>query len=417
MTGRDAAGALVALTARLSFPRRTGSSGNDRARELIAGELKVRGYDVTEEGFWYMPRRMHAINLALVISLIFADYGIFAILWFSLGGLGWSVLIPAFGLLSLLFLQHSIPLRWRMRDTLEGEAEAPRNAKRGVNIVAEFHHRATSDPDSSLLIIGAHHDSISLLFPPALNLFVYLGNTVGVLVVAILGIIEGLVEAIAGPTSPWFRVVVALLCLLTCCTLAAKLVNKRSNQSDGAVDNATGCAVLLELARACKEAGDESRFSEIRFVFFDAEEEGLWGSAFHASVHEKELKTDFKGRACFVSLDEPGGSGTFVASGSFGFPIVTRPRPDPGLKGLVDDLIHRNKKGLNTWMPYPASDHGPFVEIGIPAVWLSHAYTNANTRRDKADGVSGEHMGTVLQALLEFVNAPKKEEPGHHADT
>jgi hypothetical protein len=417
MTGSDAAGALVALTARLSFPRRTGTGGNDRAREIIANELKARDYDVTEEGFWYVPRRMHATNLALVISLIFADYGIFAILWFSLDSLGWLVVVMAVGLLSLLFLQHSIPLRWRMRDTLEGKAEAPRNAKRGTNIVAGLHNLATTDPDPSLLVVGAHHDSISLLFPPAINLFVYLGNTVGVLLVAILAVIEGLVAAIAGPTSPWFRVAVALLCLLTCCTLVAKLANKRSNRSDGAVDNATGCAVLLELARACKEAGGESRFSEIRFVFFDAEEEGLWGSAFHASMHEEEFRTTFKGRACFISLDESGGSGTFVASGSFGFPKVTRHRPDPGLKGLIDELIRRNKKGLKTWMPYPASDHAPFVEIGIPSVWLSHACTNANTSRDKIDGVSGEHMGTVLQALLGFVKAPKKEETGNHADT
>ncbi len=417
MTGGDSAGALVALTARFSFPRRTGSSGNDRARELISSELKARGYDATDEEFWYVPRRMHAVNLALVISLIFSDYGIFVILWFNLDDLGWLTLVLAIGLLSLLFLQHSIPLRWRMRDTYEGKVESPRNAKRGVNIVAGLHNKTPSDLDPSLLVVGAHHDSISLLFPPALNLFVYLGNTVGVLIVAALAIIEGLVAAIASPTSPWFRVVVALLCLLTCCTLAAKLVNKRSNQSDGAVDNATGCAVLLELASACKEAGDGARFSEIRFVFFDAEEEGLWGSAFHAAAHETEFKSSFKERACFISLDEPGGAGTFVVSGSFGFPIITRPRPNPALKNLIDDLIHRNKKGLNSWMPYPASDHAPFAAIGLPSVWLSHTCTNANTRRDKIEGVSGEHMGRMLQTLLSFVKAPKKEEPGHHADT
>ncbi|MBN2150516.1 MAG: hypothetical protein JW839_03615, partial [Candidatus Lokiarchaeota archaeon] len=244
MTGGDAAGALVALTRRLAFPRRTGTGGNDKARALIAGELEARGLVVSEETFWYRPQRMHSINLAISISMACAGYAIFAVLWFGLGDPGWPVVALSAGLLSLLFVQHSLPLQLRMRDTLDGGEEPPRGAKRGVNIVASMHAEVAGGQNPSLLVVGAHHDSISLLFPPALNLLVYLGNTVGVLVAAILAAIEGLASALAGPTSPWFRAVVAILCLLTCCTLVAKLANKRSNRSDGAVDNATGCAVL-----------------------------------------------------------------------------------------------------------------------------------------------------------------------------
>ncbi|MBN2151025.1 MAG: hypothetical protein JW839_06255, partial [Candidatus Lokiarchaeota archaeon] len=75
------------------------------------------------------------------------------------------------------------------------------------------------------------------------------------------------------------------------------------------------------------------------------------------------------------------------------------------------------KKGLKSWMPYPASDHAPFAAIGLPALWISHACTNANTSRDKMDGVSGEHMCSVLEALLGLVGRKGGEEPGRHADT
>jgi hypothetical protein len=417
MTNDDASERLVGLTAQLSFPRRTGTDGNVRSRKLITSELTARGYDVTAEEFWYAPRRMHIINLTLSISLIAADYGIFAILWFHIGAFAWLVALLAAFMLILLFFQYSMPLSWRMRDTVEGTAPQPPGAKLGVNIVARFGQRVPSDREASVLILGAHYDSVSLLYIPALNLFLFILNSIGLLIAGILGVIVGCINAIGVSVSPWIRMVIAFLCLVTCCSLVAKLANKRSNKSVGAVDNATGCAVLLELARACKATVDATRFSEIRFVFFDAEEEGLWGSSFHVAKHEGEFKKTLPGRALFISLDEPGGPGSFVANGSFGFPRVSRSRPDPRLTILISRLVHVSKKGINTWMPYPASDHAPFVEIGIPATWLSHACTNANTSRDTMDGVNGEHMGNVFQELLGFVQGMKKEEPGHQAET
>nr|MDO8086844.1 M28 family peptidase [Candidatus Sigynarchaeum springense] len=417
MSGEQAAGELMALTERLAFPRRTGSSGNDRAREIIAAELKARGYAATEEMFWYKPRRMHVINASILVSLAITDYCIFAALWFQLGSPAWLTTLLGTILLSVLFFQYSMPLEWRMNATVEGTGEPPRNAKRGINIVARLDNPVTGDREPTRLIVGAHYDSISLVFPPGLNLFIFLGNTAGILIVGVLAVIEGIVATASGVMSPWFRLVIALLCLLTCCTLVARLGTKRTNQSDGAVDNATGCAVLLELAGECKNLGAASRFSEIRFVFFDAEEEGLWGSAFHAARHEGGFVRAGTGQACVISLDEPGGSGPLVISASFGFPRITRPPRDPDLDLLVDDLVRRAKKGISTWMPYPASDHAPFAVIGIPSTWISHACTSANTRHDTMSGVNGEHMNMVLQALLDFVRSAKKEEPGRHTDT
>ncbi|MEX2757649.1 MAG: M28 family metallopeptidase [Candidatus Sigynarchaeota archaeon] len=417
MSSEHAAGTLIALAGRLAFPRRTGTSGNDRAREIIAAELKARGYDAAEEVFWYKPRRLHVVNTLVIISLAITDYCIFAILWFQPGETAWLTTLLATVLLSVLFFQYSMPLKWRMNATLEGTGELPRNAKRGINIVAKLDNHAAGDRKRPRLIVGAHYDSISLAFPPGLNLFIFLGNTVGILFVGVLAIIEGIIALAGNVASPWFRLAIALLCLLSCCTLVARLANKRTNRSDGAVDNATGCAVLLELAGACKKLGAGSRFSEITFVFFDAEEEGLWGSAFHAARHERKFGRDGNGRACFVSIDEPGGSGPLVISASFGFPRITRPPKDADLQILIDDLVKRTKKGISTWMPYPASDHAPFAAIGMPSIWVSHACTIANTRHDTMSGVSGEHMDVVLQALLDFMRSANKEEQGRQAGT
>ncbi len=58
--------------------------------------------------------------------------------------------------------------------------------------------------------------------------------------------------------------------------------------AQGAVDNATGSAVVLEAARALAKAGIRPR-ATIRFVLFTGEESGLYGSNAYAAAHEAEL--------------------------------------------------------------------------------------------------------------------------------
>ncbi|NMC06994.1 MAG: Zn-dependent exopeptidase M28 [Candidatus Lokiarchaeota archaeon] len=413
MTSEDAStAALLALTAKLSFPRRTGTPGNSRARDIIAGELRASGYEVVEEPFWYLPRRVQVPSLALATCSIWTTFGIFAVTWFSAMNQSW--LLPFLGacLLFALFVQHSMPVRWRMRSTGDVSSPLPRGARWGTNIVARIGGSSPRDDSASFqLVLAAHHDSLSLAYPPALNIFIILCNTVGVLLCGTLAIVIGLVHALSGSVNPWSRLFVALSSLVACCTLVAKLLNTRSNNSPGAVDNATGCAVLLELARALKRNPDPLRFPETRLVFFDAEEAGLWGSCFHAARLDHWLRGGTKRHACFISIDEAGGKGPLVASGAFGFPVVTRPPHDPALDGFVESLLRAGaRRGTTTWMPYPASDHAPFAAIGVPSTWISHACTVAHSPRDTMGEVSAAHMAAIFKALLGFVKAEKKEE-------
>src|SRR5690606_13021065 len=58
--------------------------------------------------------------------------------------------------------------------------------------------------------------------------------------------------------------------------------NDSSTIYNGAVDNATGTAMLLEIARSVKER-DEPLERSMVFLFVTAEEQGLLGSAFYAA--------------------------------------------------------------------------------------------------------------------------------------
>jgi len=72
------------------------------------------------------------------------------------------------------------------------------------------------------------------------------------------------------------------------------------DSSPGADDNASGVAVLLELAYLLKETAELN--CDVEFVAYDVEEVGLWGSRFHA----KKLKNKKVDVACMLCLDMVG---------------------------------------------------------------------------------------------------------------
>jgi Zn-dependent M28 family amino/carboxypeptidase len=129
---------------------------------------------------------------------------------------------------------------------------------------------------------------------------------------------------------------------------------------NGAVDNATGTAALLELARVY--AAEPRTRRSVVFLAVAAEEKGLLGSEYYAAnplyPHEKTvgvLNTD--------GLAPVGPARDFTISGQAEL-------------GLKDDLIALGAKHGRTYSPDPRpeagsffrSDHFPFAKRGVPAI-------------------------------------------------
>ncbi len=66
---------------------------------------------------------------------------------------------------------------------------------------------------------------------------------------------------------------------------------KKTNQSLGSVDNASGTAILLELAKLIKNNPLER--TDVIFLWCGAEEMGLWGTKQYLSKHLEELDYDY----------------------------------------------------------------------------------------------------------------------------
>jgi Iap family predicted aminopeptidase len=121
----------------------------------------------------------------------------------------------------------------------------------------------------------------------------------------------------------------------------------------GAIDNGLGVAQIYEVARILSEGHPRNRHT-IEFVWFDAEEFGLWGS--HRYVEANELDSI----RVMVNLDMVGRP---IAINAMGFEDLV-----PELETYAEALggWKFSKEVAN--VPWLGSDHHPFILKGIPAI-------------------------------------------------
>ena len=130
---------------------------------------------------------------------------------------------------------------------------------------------------------------------------------------------------------------------------------------NGAIDNATGTAALIEIGRAFAQAKTKPERSLV-FLNVTAEEKGLLGSEYYASKPLYPL-----GKTVAVlnmdALDPHGPARDFTTSGS-------------AKVGLLDDLVETAKRWGLAYSTdskpeagyFFRSDHFPFAKRGVPAV-------------------------------------------------
>ena len=129
---------------------------------------------------------------------------------------------------------------------------------------------------------------------------------------------------------------------------------------NGAVDNATGIAAMLELARVYAKQPAPQR--SVVFLAVTAEEKGLLGSEYYASNPLYPLASTV-GVINMDALSPRGPSRNFNISGSAKF-------------DLLDQLVAKAKKWDIAYSPDPKpeagyffrSDHFPFAKRGVPAL-------------------------------------------------
>jgi aminopeptidase YwaD len=163
---------------------------------------------------------------------------------------------------------------------------------------------------------------------------------------------------------------------------------------NGADDNASGTAGLIELARALKERKDK-RFNYL-FLAFSGEELGLLGSAYFA----KNATVPIDKVSCMLNMDMIGRLDT--ATLQLG---VNGTGTSPFWKQVVDTLAGPLKV-KTTESGNGASDHTSFYLQNIPVLhFFTGTHRDYHKPEDDADKINFEGQAEVLAYMLRIINA------------
>jgi len=156
----------------------------------------------------------------------------------------------------------------------------------------------------------------------------------------------------------------------------------------GADDNASGTAVLLEVARVLTLAPAAPKRS-ILFLSFSGEEQGLLGSRLYLSQPIVPLQKTIG----MINVDHAGVGNGRLTVGVTGFEKSTA--QDIGqMAGLSDKL--------DLFGFFPGGDHVPFKEAGVPTITVVSGgiHPHFHQPTDTADTINPEILQTVARYVL-----------------
>ena len=161
----------------------------------------------------------------------------------------------------------------------------------------------------------------------------------------------------------------------------------------GANDNASGTAVVLELARVM--ASRPTPFT-LKFVGFDAEEIGLVGSNFYVSQLSDQARTSIVG---MINLDMVGVGTESKIGGS------------PSMVKLAQASAAQSGLGLSEMGEASASDHASFIRAGVPGLFIYRSNDpNYHSPNDRAEYIDPANLQIAGQLALDVIAALERGE-------
>jgi hypothetical protein len=176
-----------------------------------------------------------------------------------------------------------------------------------------------------------------------------------------------------------------------------------TNNTPGAVDNASGVAVLLALAESLAVAGlpTEPPALSLEWIVVNGEENGGMGDV--AYLREREHMLDQ-----ILAVINVDGVGQWVGANTVTVMGASQP-----LQGQIRD-VHQQYPGVVWADPWYESDHSAFLWRGVPCIPLSSVGV-ANINHLPADAVqwvSPAKLGEAASLVMDVIWALQDKSPG-----
>jgi Zn-dependent M28 family amino/carboxypeptidase len=157
----------------------------------------------------------------------------------------------------------------------------------------------------------------------------------------------------------------------------------------GADDNASGTAIILEVARVLAHLEDKPKRS-LLFVSFSGEEQGLRGSRLYVEQPARSLS----GTAAMINVDHAGVGNGRLTVGIQGLPKET---------ALAAGRLAGSADHLDLYGYFPGGDHVPFKETGVSttAIVSAGSHPHFHQPSDQPQTLKPE----VLQRAARYVLA------------
>jgi Zn-dependent M28 family amino/carboxypeptidase len=159
----------------------------------------------------------------------------------------------------------------------------------------------------------------------------------------------------------------------------------------GADDNASGTAILMEVARVLRSAGIRTKRSLV-FIAFAGEEQGLLGSRFYVSNPSRPLGLT----KAMINIDHAGAGNGKITIGLSRIEKAQAQAAGESI-GLRDQI--------ELFGFFPGGDHVPFSEAGVPtaAVVSSGAHPDFHRPSDTAERLNPEILLSVARYTLSLL--------------
>jgi hypothetical protein len=267
--------------------------------------------------------------------------------------------------------------------------------KRSHNVIGDI--EPTGEVRSTIIIAG-HIDSVKEFkwWYKLKHAGAVLSVVAGVLF-PLLAVFLVLATIFPGPWSIYFW----WFFVLTCPILIVYFDMHGKEVVHGALDNLTGVAMSLEMAKVFSK--EKLQHTRIRCISFGAEEAGLRGAYAYGKKHKKQLLEE---NALLINLD--------TIKDLEHLAIATRETNT--LVGFDRELIAKMDRSFQFHgisvkkIPFDvgASDASAFRMLGLPALSLIGMRTDSldpcyHTRLDNLDHLNGTAMEALKQVLVHFI--------------
>jgi hypothetical protein len=356
-------------------PRIIGSEGNRASAAFIGKVFEEAGLEVHNENYsaGFFPLILSSKIIALIAVIILL---LIAPLFYS---------YPITVLMLLLILLVQVPLiswvAFGSQITRQGQTYPT------CNVIGRTQN---VDPAKPTIVFVAHYDSKSQSLNMAWRVIFFLLPVL----ICITLVLETLLNLsgllILPPIVLKSMISLAVFCLIF------QIISRTSNRSLGALDNASGTAILLSLAwqLPTKIANQ----ANLIFLATDAEEVGLAGSIHYVKNHCRELQTN---RTLVMNFDSISGRGRMLIVGG---------RRDRFFDAAKFFATGFERNGVRTcrfsFLLGVGLDHIPFGRAGfnaisfIQGVW--HSGWRMHSDKDTIEGINEPELDRIADVFAEM---------------